>query len=521
MNDTIAIGDHIDTNNQSYQDECTKILLSGGKGRYDVEWDAEAKTTPMGGLVYFAQYLNAAGLLDRLCEDVPLEYVSNNAPKDRDVIGTLVLSILNGHKRYEHISTLRNDKVGAELLGLSKIVSEDSIRRALKRGTDEDWDEWLAKNERAVYEALLSEEYIADIDSTVKTVYGEQEGAENGYNPRKPGRPSHNYHSLFVGSLRIVLGVDVLPGKKHSGPHGMPGVWQTIDSLPRRCRPSLLRGDIGYGNENIMLAAEKRQQAYLFKLRRTSKVKTHILELERDASAWSDAGEGWQGAERKVRLSGWSKARRCVFLRRPKEKQANCERLEADTTEPEFDFVEHLDSGPSYEYAVLVTSEDFPIVGVSQLYRDRADCENVFDEIKNQWGWSGFMTQDLKRCRIVARLIALVYNWWNVFTRLARPEQHMEAATSRPLLLQSVARLVESGRRKKIRISSTHACSDKIRTVMNRIATFFNKLCSTAEQLTAEERWVLILSAAFIKWLRGRVLKPVADGQQMLLYLTS
>jgi len=35
-------------------------------------------------------------------------------------------------------------------------------------------------------------------------------------------------------------------------------------------------------------------------------------------------------------------------------------------------------------------------------------------------------------------LIALIYNWWNIFTRLARPDQHMEAVTSRPQLLHAV-----------------------------------------------------------------------------------
>jgi hypothetical protein len=69
------------------------------------------------------------------------------------------------------------------------------------------------------------------------------------------------------------------------------------------------------------------------------------------------------------------------------------------------------------------------------LYRDRADCENVFDELKNQWGWGGFTTQDLHRCRLLAGTVVLVYNWWSLFTRLADPEHHREALTSRPLLL--------------------------------------------------------------------------------------
>jgi hypothetical protein len=42
-----------------------------------------------------------------------------------------------------------------------------------------------------------------------------------------------------------------------------------------------------------------------------------------------------------------------------------------------------------YEYAVLVTHTDYAIVSLAQLYRDRADAENAFDELKNQWGWGG------------------------------------------------------------------------------------------------------------------------------------
>jgi len=37
---------------------------------------------------------------------------------------------------------------------------------------------------------------------------------------------------------------------------------------------------------------------------------------------------------------------------------------------------------------------------IGQLYRDRADCENGFDEIKNQWGWGGYSTQDIERCAL-------------------------------------------------------------------------------------------------------------------------
>ena len=56
-----------------------------------------------------------------------------------------------------------------------------------------------------------------------------------------------------------------------------------------------------------------------------------------------------------------------------------------------------------WEYAVLVTNVAYPLESIAQLYRDRADAENAFDELKNQWGLGGFTPQDIKRCQTVAR----------------------------------------------------------------------------------------------------------------------
>jgi len=53
--------------------------------------------------------------------------------------------------------------------------------------------------------------------------------------------------------------------------------------------------------------------------------------------------------------------------------------------------------------------------------------ENNFDELKNQWGWGGFVTKDLLRCQIAARSIALIYNWWSLFVRLADPSKRRES----------------------------------------------------------------------------------------------
>ena len=69
--------------------------------------------------------------------------------------------------------------------------------------------------------------------------------AQIGYNPQKPGRPSHAYHSYFMANTRLCLGVDV-GGKEYAARHGLPGLWSLLEALPRTHWPAFVRGDCGY-----------------------------------------------------------------------------------------------------------------------------------------------------------------------------------------------------------------------------------------------------------------------------------
>ena len=107
-------------------------------GRLEVNWAPGARVTSVGGLAYFATFLKTTGLFDRLCADFPVEYASNNASSKRDIVGTAVLAILLGKTRYVHIEAIRHDEAAKELLGLDEIVSDATVRRAFKRGSERD-----------------------------------------------------------------------------------------------------------------------------------------------------------------------------------------------------------------------------------------------------------------------------------------------------------------------------------------------------------------------------------------------
>ena len=259
-----------------------------------------------------------------------------------------------------------------------------------------------------------------------------------------------------------------------------------------------------------MSEAERRGQPYLFKLRLRRGVK-RVLERAMRDSDWYNAGAGWQGKWGEVRLLGWSRQRRVVLLRRRLRQILLTERSadEAESQVPlQLGFVELDARQEAWEYAVLVTSLQGALLTLAQLYRDRGDAENNFDELKNQWGWGGFTTHDLKRCQFIARIVALAANWWNLFVRLADPDQHREAITTRPLLLQAIGRQTQHAGQTTIIITSPHGAHHHARRAFVRIARFFAQLRQTAEQLTDLDRWYRILSYALVKYLKGRQLDP-------------
>ena len=108
---------------------------------------------------------------------------------------------------------------------------------------------------------------------------------------------------------------------------------------------------------------------------------------------------------------GWQKSRRAIVLRRPLMGELVVAGDEAGDGQQVLAFIDaDRKAGrgiTGYEYAVLVTNTDYEVLSLGQLYRDRADAENAFDELKNQWGWGGFTTHDLHRCQLAARRVAL------------------------------------------------------------------------------------------------------------------
>ena len=226
--ETHPVGENLE---QQHAQIIGNVAVDTYGGRVYIDWDHEAPVTSLGQLSFFIEFLKRTELFDQWVANCPLQLTSPNAPTQRDILGTILLSVLSGHTRYSHITTVKMDRVNGPLLGMNKIVSEDSVRRALIKIPEAYGSEWLITELKNCYSQVLTIPWILDVDTTVKCLYGHQEGAVVGYNPKKPGRPSHTYHTYMIATIRMIVDVEVMPGNEASASHTLPHLLSWVDSI--------------------------------------------------------------------------------------------------------------------------------------------------------------------------------------------------------------------------------------------------------------------------------------------------
>jgi hypothetical protein len=113
----------------------------------------------------------------------------------------------------------------------------------------------------------------------------------------------------------------------------------------------------------------------------------------------------------------------------------------------------------------------------------------------------------------MARLTALVCNWWNVFLCFAAPTEHKEVLTSRPEILYLIATLVTHVGKKVLRFCSLHENASWVKRAFDRLHRVFAGIDSMAGQLDRPTVWAIQLSVAFYDWPRGKVLKVPSEAE--------
>jgi len=213
---------------------------------------------------------------------------------------------------------------------------------------------------------------VLEVDSTVETLYGSQEGAEVGPNPHKPGRPS--YHPLLARDRisDLIVHHVLRPGSAGTASDIKSFLHQTLDLAQGEGnrREVLARLDSGFESEEALGVLERRGVGYVVKMRATRDVAFHAFDTP--ARGWKRVEFEGNGEIQVTsfpwrRSSAWSQARRVVVLRKRERDQLQG----------------HLFDAAGWSYSLFVTDRDWPAEEVARFYDKRADVERTICEIKN------------------------------------------------------------------------------------------------------------------------------------------
>ncbi len=453
-------------------EEKDEVTLEALPGKFTVT-RTDAALTAYGGLVGWSSFLKHLGIMERLAKQCPVVRTSPNAAPVGEVVHSFALSALVEGKRFCHVRWINDDPAVARIMNMERVRGEDALPRLAKEMSVEQMREWMQKPQTELY-AALPEHFIADWDSTVNTRYGHQEGAVRGYNPHKRGRKSHHPLICVAERTRLCLHMEWRPGDTVSATDWRPAMEKLWSHPTIRERLWLNRGDAGFGQETIMAwheqSGEKRPK-YLFKLKITSNVRRAIAKVPWPLWEGAPTLGCQQVAETTVKLQGWSRERRIIVVRT----------LKPTNPTPQDEFWDN----PEDEVAVYVTnleSHEATPEQIAILYTKRADAENVFDELKNQWGFRGYCSRRAVVTELAARLVLLTYNLWSLFTRLMGLNQghHTEAVTSRRDFLFLAAQVVQSGRQRLVKLAVKQEWWNVLKGCYERLQSW---LVSTAPQL--------------------------------------
>ena len=369
---------------------------------------------------------------------------SNNQISSVEVMLSWFYGLALGAERFEHFSRYRRDRLLGELLGIERFGSPDTLRRLFLRfgyrEVTEVSERLMGFSLARVRPILLG--HTLDLDSTVLCRYGEQEGSLKGYNPKKPGRPSHHPLVAFLAERRRLLWATLRSGNSGSANGSVEFLKQALTVLPAGNRIGLVRADSGFFEKRLLEYLESRELPYIIVARLTAVVRKLVVH-RLPSSAWRAVARGVEVADLEVSLPNWkAKKRRFVCLR-----QEISQRPQASGRK--------LIDCPGYTYRVMVASVPYAAEIVTRMYAGRADSENRIKELKEDLSLDTFCLKSFDATDAAFRMGGVLYNLLAEFRETVLPRSWFERRLRavRDWVFLVGADLISQGRRVQIRFA--------------------------------------------------------------------
>lgn len=407
------------------------------------------RLTRFGGVGLIRRFFEKHWIKEKIEEGVEIE----GRRESKYSVGTMLISVLYGiffgYPRPGQMKVLWKDRVfqkGARLKGFPVQSTLSRFFGALRVSV-------AFKIARINFKGLMAfrkgfREFLQmtlDLDSHVTSVYGKQQRAGLGHNPKKKGRKSYNPLFCFIGETRDYLGGLFRSGKHHTSYHAIAFLKAMLKKLPSHLEKIRLRADSGFFSVEMLKFLISRSIEFYIVV----PLQPWVQKMIRSVRNWRSIGRGVEVGEWEYPLMKGVVLRMVVVRKRVKVGASPRKQLKLLNLED-----------VRYDYQVIVTSSQEVPEEVWRFYNQRACCENFIKEGIYGFGLDEVISHTYAGNYAYFELLMWGYNLMNFFKEEVLNQRKVKEMiqTIRDRIFHIPGKLVYLGRRWVLRLErSWHA----------------------------------------------------------------
>ncbi len=205
--------------------------------------------THFGGLYLLQKFFQKINLRYLFSHHLRLGQRNNRYSVAEETLA-LLYPIILGLGRIETFHLLKHNGVFQYLTGLPAYPNPTTLRRFLLRMAPPGLSQLRKLHDKMLWLMIrkpgLPKKVIFDLDSTVLTLYGNQELAAIDYNPTKKGRPSYHPVLCFNGLTKDYWHGELRAGDTHASTGVLEVLRESFGKLPSSVKVKIIRGDKGF-----------------------------------------------------------------------------------------------------------------------------------------------------------------------------------------------------------------------------------------------------------------------------------
>jgi Transposase DDE domain group 1 len=373
-----------------------------------------AGLTHFGGVYFLQQFIRVLQLRDFLAHHLAYRRVNSNYTVSQMLLA-LIYPIILGLDRIETASLLRSNGTFQYLTGLQSFPDPQTLRRFLLNAPAHLREQLHRANDRLLQRFIHLPEHrsrlIFDLDSTVLTVFGHQEGAAVGYNPRYRGKRSYDPLLCLESNSSFLWDLELRRGDAGTWADSEQLLACCFQSSPSDIREFRARADAGFGYGPVLDMLEACPAQYAVVARMIPSLKRELRSLHYEAM-----NTRWEIAEFEHHPHDWPHARRCIVARR---------KIEETDPQPTLFTLER------YVYRAWHTNMVLTPEGVWHFYDGRAGMERRIREIQEDYALGKIPTRAVAANALFLEVIRLAYNLVTAFQRTCLPEEWQSLTLSK------------------------------------------------------------------------------------------